>query len=52
MSTASVESQSTLNRLWHKYRFHLNIVLVLIPLGFMPAYLQNAAMFRGTLGLG
>jgi hypothetical protein len=52
MSNAIAQPQSTAKRLWHKYRFHLNIVLVLIPLGFMPAYLQNAAMFRGTLGLG
>ncbi|MGY4535225.1 hypothetical protein ACVW0Y_004378 [Pseudomonas sp. TE3786] len=52
MSKVIAPQQSTVQRLWHKYRFHLNIVLVLIPLGFMPAYLQNAAMTRGTLGLG
>ncbi len=52
MSNAVAQQPSTAQRLWHKYRFHLNIVLVLIPLGFMPAYLQNAAMTRGTLGLG
>lgn len=46
------QPQPATRRLWHKYRFHLNILLVLIPLGFMPAYFQNAAMFRGALGLG
>lgn len=52
MSKAIAAPPSTAQRLWHKWRFHLNIVLVLIPLGFMPAYFERAAMFRGTLGLG
>lgn len=52
MSKAIVQEQTPVQRWWHKWRFHLNIVLVLVPLGFMPAYFQNAAMNRGTLGLG
>ncbi|SDT13925.1 hypothetical protein SAMN05216271_3706 [Halopseudomonas sabulinigri] len=43
---------STLGRLWQRWRFHLNILLVLIPLGFMPRYFQDAALFRGDTGLG
>jgi len=41
-----------LGRWWLKWRFHLNILLLLIPLGFMPAYFKNAAFFRGDAGLG
>ncbi|WP_426140167.1 thiamine pyrophosphate-binding protein [Pseudomonas sp. DWP3-1-2] len=41
-----------LARLWLKWRFHLNILLLLIPLGFMPAYFKNAALMRGDGGLG
>lgn len=52
MNKAIAKPQTRTHRLWHTYRFHLNIALVLIPLGFMPAYFENAAMFRGTLGLG
>ena len=52
MSKAIAAPQTTAQRLWHRYRFHLNIALLAIPLGFMPAYFENAAMFRGTLGLG
>lgn len=37
---------------WLKWRFHLNVLLVLIPLGLMPGYLKDAALFRGETGLG
>lgn len=43
---------SRLKALWHKWRFHLNILLLLIPLGFMPAYFADEAMERGDNGLG
>lgn len=43
---------SRLSVLWHKWRFHLNILLLLIPLGFMPKYFSEAALFRGDTGLG
>ncbi|OLF52319.1 thiamine pyrophosphate-binding protein [Pseudomonas chlororaphis] len=43
---------SPLGQLWHKWRFHLNILLLLIPLGFMPKYFADAALFRGDSGLG
>lgn len=43
---------SRLSVLWHKWRFHLNILLLLIPLGFMPKYFSDAALFRGDVGLG
>ena len=37
---------------WLKWRFHLNILLLLIPLGFMPKYFADARLFRGDSGLG
>ncbi|MHA3737540.1 thiamine pyrophosphate-binding protein [Pseudomonas sp. Eth.TT006] len=43
---------SALRRIWHKWRFHLNALLLLIPLSFMPKYLADAALFRGDVGLG
>lgn len=53
MSQANtIVSPSPLRRLWHKWRFHLNILLLLIPLGFMPKYFADVAMFRGESGLG
>lgn len=41
-----------LRRFWFRWRFHLNILLILIPLGFMPRYFQDVALFRGESGLG
>lgn len=53
MSKAAVATQlSPLSRFWHKWRFHINILLVLIPLGFMPKYFTEVALFRGDNGLG
>jgi len=53
MTTATTPaSPGTLRRFWLRWRFHLNILLVLIPLGFMPRYFQDAALFRGDSGLG
>ena len=53
MSQANaVVSQSPVRRFWRKWRFHLNILLLLIPLGFMPRYFADAALFRGDSGLG
>lgn len=49
-NTAS--SSSRLRLLWYKWRFHLNVLLLLIPLGFMPKYFSEAALFRGDAGLG
>ncbi|BAP44503.1 thiamine pyrophosphate-binding protein [Pseudomonas sp. LJDD11] len=50
---ATVQQQrSPLSRLWHKWRFHINVLLILIPLGFMPKYFADAALFRGDAGLG
>lgn len=43
---------SPLKQLWLKWRFHLNILLILIPLGFMPKYFADARLFRGEAGLG
>lgn len=45
-------SPSPLSRLWRKWRFHINVLLVLIPLGFMPHYFAENAMDRGDSGLG
>jgi len=50
--TTAAPQPSRLNVLWHKWRFHLNILLLLIPLGFMPKYFTNAALIRGDTGLG
>jgi hypothetical protein len=51
MSKANVPT-SNLGRFWLKWRFHINILLLLIPLGFMPKYFADAALFRGDNGLG
>lgn len=37
---------------WLKWRFHLNILLILIPLAFMPKYFADMRLFRGDDGLG
>jgi hypothetical protein len=52
VSTRTALPQSPARRLWLKWRFHLNILLVLIPLGLMPKYLHEASMNRGEIGLG
>ena len=49
---ASTTPPSALGQFWHKWRFHINVLLLLIPLGFMPKYLADAALFRGETGLG
>lgn len=43
---------SPLRQFWLKWRFHLNILLLLVPLGFMPKYFADASLFRGDSGLG
>lgn len=50
--TATAQPTSALSQWWHKWRFHLNILLLLVPLGFMPKYLAEASLFRGDSGLG
>ncbi len=52
MSQARALPASPLKQFWLKWRFHLNILLLLIPLGFMPKYFADARMFRGENGLG
>lgn len=52
MSKATALPATPLQQLWHKWRFHLNILLLLIPLGFMPKYFADMALFRGDSGLG
>jgi hypothetical protein len=47
-----IAQPSALRRFWRKWRFHLNALLLLIPLGFMPKYFADAALFRGDIGLG
>jgi hypothetical protein len=44
--------RSPLSRFWHTWRFHINVLLLLVPLGFMPKYFADAALFRGDTGLG
>jgi hypothetical protein len=43
---------SSLRAFWQKWRFHLNVLLLLIPLGFMPEYFADEALTRGDNGLG
>ena len=43
---------SPLRAFWLKWRFHINVLLLLIPLGFMPKYFADAALFRGDSGIG
>ena len=49
---AAEKPGSKLSRFWHKWRFHINVLLLLVPLGFMPKYFADAALFRGDTGLG
>ncbi|NER61801.1 thiamine pyrophosphate-binding protein [Pseudomonas sp. MAFF212428] len=51
-SATAVQPPSRLRQLWLKWRFHLNVLLLLVPLGFMPKYFADAALFRGDEGLG
>lgn len=48
----TVQPPSLLRAFWLKWRFHINILLLLVPLGFMPKYFADAALFRGDSGLG
>jgi len=52
VSKAAATPATPLKQFWLKWRFHLNILLLLIPLGFMPKYFADAAMARGDSGLG
>ncbi|MBV4533887.1 thiamine pyrophosphate-binding protein [Pseudomonas sp. SWRI107] len=52
MSQAHTLPQGGFKQWWLKWRFHLNILLILIPLGFMPKYFADASLFRGDSGLG
>ena len=49
---AAAQPSSALGRWWLKWRFHINILLLLVPLGFMPKYFADASLFRGDSGLG
>lgn len=48
----TVQPPSPLRAFWLKWRFHINVLLLLVPLGFMPKYFADAALFRGDSGLG
>lgn len=48
----AIATPSPLKQWWLKWRFHLNILLLLIPLGFMPKYFADQKLFRGESGLG
>jgi hypothetical protein len=52
MSVLKAPPHGALKHWWLKWRFHLNILLILIPLGFMPKYFADASLFRGDSGLG
>ncbi|MHA6194090.1 thiamine pyrophosphate-binding protein [Pseudomonas wadenswilerensis] len=52
MSQTAIVTPSPLKQWWLKWRFHLNILLLLVPLGFMPKYFADQKLFRGDSGLG
>jgi len=52
VSQAAIVTPSPLKQFWLKWRFHLNVLLLLIPLGFMPKYFADQKLFRGDSGLG
>jgi len=52
MSKVAAATPSPLRAVWLKWRFHLNVLLLLVPLGFMPKYFADAALFRGDSGIG
>ena len=52
MSRVAAKPSSPLRAWWLKWRFHINILLLLVPLGFMPKYFADAALFRGDAGIG
>ncbi|MBV4542213.1 thiamine pyrophosphate-binding protein [Pseudomonas vlassakiae] len=52
MSRARTLPGRPLKQGWLKWRFHLNILLILIPLGFMPKYFADVRLLRGDAGLG
>ena len=52
MSKVTAAKPSALRAFWLKWRFHINVLLLLVPLGFMPKYFHDVALFRGDSGLG
>ena len=49
---AGAISDPPLRRYWLRWRFHLNVLLVAIPLLFLPKYFADQALFKGEAGLG
>lgn len=39
-------------QVWLKWRFHLNVLLVVVPVLFLPRYFADQALFKGVSGLG
>lgn len=37
---------------WQRWRFHLNVLLICVPVYFTSQYFHDQAFFRGELGLG
>ena len=52
MSHTQAVPVSPLKQWWLKWRFHLNILLILIPLGFMPKYLATQSCSAARQGWG
>ncbi len=52
MSKLAAATPSPLRAVWLKWRFHINVLLLLVPLCFMPKYFADAALFRGDSGIG
>ncbi|WP_263143564.1 thiamine pyrophosphate-binding protein [Pseudomonas sp. RIT-PI-AD] len=51
-NNAAPVAEHPAKRLWQRWRFHLNALLLVVPLVFMSKYLHDQARFSGKLGLG
>jgi len=48
----TIQQTSPLRACWLKWRLHINILMLRVPLSFMHKYFADAALFRGDSGLG
>ncbi|MEI2414584.1 thiamine pyrophosphate-binding protein [Orrella sp. JC864] len=51
-ATAIAPAAGGFSRWWHRWRFHLSALLLVLPLLYLPRYFQDVALNRGTMGLG
>lgn len=48
----TIEPASAWRSLWPAWRFHLSILLIAVPVFFLPRYFADQALFKGERGLG